>query len=167
MITIISKKKKTELQDSIELLAKIKQELRENDIAIEVCKEYGFEIDILDGIQFEFVDGLEASAKTTNSFIQLNSNLIDEDFTIIMRYSIHELVHALQHMKLVGLDEFEGEEYLDREDELEAFQYQIEYESDECGQEQAEEYVDNLIEYHEIPPENRADKRKELLKKTL
>ena len=130
MIIIISKKTSSSLQNTIELLAKIKRELRGNHIAKEICKEHGFEIDIIDGISFEFVENLEASAKTVNSSIQLNSSLLDEDFEVIMRYSIHELVHALQHMKLEGLDAYEDDEYLDRYDEMEAFQYQIEYESE-------------------------------------
>ena len=91
---------------------------------------------------------------------------MDEEFEIIMRYAIHELVHSLQHMKMKGLEMFEEEEYLDRDDEIEAFQYQIEYESKERGQDEAEQYVDDLIEYHEIPEEEREDKRDQLLEKT-
>lgn len=166
MIRIISKKQNSRLQNTIEILAKIKRELRNNDIAKEICKEHGFDIDIIDGIPFEFVDNLEASAKTVNSAIQLNSSLLDEEFEVMMRYSIHELVHALQHMKLEGLEIDEAEEYLDRSDEIEAFQYQISYEAEERGQDVAEEYVDDLIEYHEIPLDSRDDKREELLKKT-
>ena len=166
MITIISKKAKSNLQNIIELLARVKRELRANDIAKEICKEHGFDIDIIDGIPFEFVDDLDASAKTVDSAIQLNSNLLDEEFEIIMRYSIHELVHALQHMKSEHLNNCEGEEYLDRADELEAFQYQIEYEAEERGKSEAEEYVENLVEYHEIPLESREHKKNELLEKT-
>jgi hypothetical protein len=166
MITVIIKRAKSELQNNVELLAKINRELKVNHIAEEICKEYDFDIDIIDGIPFEFVDDLDASAKTVDSAIQLNSSLIDEEFEVVMRYAIHELVHALQHMKLKGLESLEDLEYLDRGDELEAFQYQVEYESEERGQDVAEEYVENLIEYHEVPPDEREEKKKELLEKT-
>ena len=123
MIVIISKiaSSSDALENMIELLAKIKQEMKMNDIVAEICQEHGFDIDIIDGIPMEFADDIEASAKTIDSRIQLNSELLNEDFEIIMRYAIHELVHSLQHMKAEGIDLYASEEYLDREDELEAF----------------------------------------------
>lgn len=165
MITILVKKAKTELQNNVELVAKIKRELRNEEIALDICKEYGFDIDILDGISIEFADDLEASAKTVDGAILLSSNLIEKDFEVMMRYAIHELVHAMQHMKITSLKEFEGQEYLDRSDELEAFQFQIEYEAKAVGEEEAEEYVDDLIEYHEIPEDEAGDKKERLMKR--
>lgn len=163
MIVVIAKKPKTELQHNIELVAKIKKELKNDNIAKEICKEYSFDIDIIDGISVEIVDDLDVSAKTVDSAIHLNSSLVDEDFNIIMRYAIHELVHALQHMKLVGLEALECENYLDRYDEVEAFQYQIKYDSKTRGLEEAEDYVDDLIEYHEVPDHKKEEKKDELM----
>jgi len=163
MITILVKKAKTDLQNNIELIAKVKRELRNEDIAKDICSEYGFDIDILDGISIEFEDDLEASAKTIDGAILLSSNLISKDFEVIMRYAIHELVHAVQHMKITNMDQFEGKEYLDRDDELEAFQYQVEYEAKAVGAEEAEEYVEDLIEYHEIPDDEVEKKKEELM----
>lgn len=167
MILIISKidAPADDLEDIIELLAEIKQEMKNNDIVAEICKEHGFNIDIIDGIPLEFVDDLEASAKTVDSRIQLNSELLNEDFEIIMRYAIHELVHSLQHMKSEGIDPYASDEYLDRDDELEAFQFQIAYDAEERGENEAVDYVEDLIEYHEIPEEEQQDKKEELLKK--
>lgn len=167
MILIISKNETAseDLEDIIELLAEIKQEMKGNDIAIEICKEHGFNVDIIDGIPMEFIDDLEASAKTIDSRIQLNSELLNEEFEIIMRYAIHELVHSLQHMKSEGIDPYASDEYLDRDDELEAFQFQIAYDAEERGEDEAVDYVEDLIEYHEIPEEEREDKKEELLEK--
>ena len=167
MIIVLASKQETALKSEIEILAEIKRELRKNKIAKEICKEYGFGIDILDGIPIEFEDDLEASAKTIDSSIKLSSDLLNEDFDVIMRYAIHELVHALQHMEMVGGDPYAGDEYLDREDELEAFQYQIQYDSEVNGEDEVIEYVEDLIEYHEIPPEDRDSKKEELLEKAL
>lgn len=166
MIIILANKEDSHLQSEIEILARVKRELRKNDIAKDICKEYGFNIDIIDGVPIEFEDDLGASAKTIDSCIKLDSGLLDEDFEVIMRYAIHELVHSLQHMKMIGVDPYDGEDYLNRGDELEAFQYQIEYEADAVGKEEAENYVDNLVEYHEVPPEKIEEKKKELLERT-
>lgn len=165
MIIITAQKKENNLEDITEILADIKRELKDNEIVHEICKEHGFDIDIIDGITLEFVDDLEASAKTVDSRIQLSSDLLQEEFEIMMRYAIHELVHSLQHMRSEGIDPYATDEYLDREDELEAFQFQIAYDSEERGEEEALEYVEELIEYHEIPEEEKEDKKEELLDK--
>lgn len=166
MIVVLAQKQKTELQDEIELLSKIKADLKENDVAKEICKEYGFDIDIIDGVPLKFSDELDVSARTKDSHIELNSNLMDEPFETMMRYAIHELVHALQHMKSKHkVDPHKDMEYLDRPDELEAFQYQIKFEDDARGPMEAENYVDNLLDYHDIDVREREDKREELLDK--
>lgn len=164
MIRVIAKNLNP-LKDINETLAKIKQEMKEHEVVKEICEEQGFDLDIIDGIPMEFVEDLESSAKTVDSRIQLNESLLDEEFEIIMRYAIHEFVHALQHMNSKNMDPYEGLEYLDRPDELEAFQFQIAYDAEERGEEEAVEYVEDLIEYHEIEPEEQENKKQELLEK--
>ncbi len=167
MIVILAKRTaKTKLEDTIQLLSDIKDELKSNDIAKELCKKYDFDIDIIDGIPIEFADELDASAKTINSKILLSDELMDAPFEKVMRYAIHELVHALQHMQRHGKeDPYKDHDYLDRPDELEAFQHQIQYESDAVGKEQAEDYVDDLLDYHEVPEDEKTEKKDELLDK--
>jgi len=153
MIVIIANREEPgDLQKEIEMIAEVKDSLKKNDIALEICKEYGFEPDIIDGIAIEFgnPEEVDASAKTIDARVFLNSNLLKGSFNEIMRYAIHELVHALQHMKREGpADPYEKMDYLDRPDELEAFQYQIKFENDVHGEDEAEDYVDDLIEYLE------------------
>jgi hypothetical protein len=167
MITIIANINITGdcLEELVETLVKIKQHLKKDDVAKEICKEHGFDIDIIDGIPMEFVDDLEASAKTIDARIQLSTSLLKEDFEIIMRYAIHELVHSLQHMRSEGINLNEDVDYLDREDELDAFKFQIKYDAKERGIDEAESYVEDLVEYHEVPNEIVEDKKKELLEK--
>jgi len=168
MIIITAKKKKIDLEDEINILSKVKEELKKNNIALEICKEYDFDVDIIDGIPIDFIDDLEASAKTTDSRISLNSNLLDEEFDIIMRYAIHELVHSLQHMRSSNDHaHYKDKEYLDREDELEAFQYQIKFDAKERGLDKAKEYVEELVDYHKIPKGEIKGKKKELLNKAV
>jgi hypothetical protein len=168
IIITASKKDKTELQDSIELISKLKSELKENDIALEICKEYGHDIDIIDGLAIEFADSeeVDASAKTINARIFLNKKLMDGPFENVMRYALHEFVHSLQHMERSGTeDPYVDCEYLERPDEVEAFQFQIKYEDDVRGEDRAHEYIDDLLDYHEIPSGKKEDKKEELLGK--
>jgi hypothetical protein len=168
MIIIQAKQSKSNktLEDTIELLSKLKKELKSNDIVKEVCKEFGFDTDIIDGVPIEFSSDIDVSAKTVDSHIMLNYNLIDDDFEVIMRYAIHELVHSLQHMKREGINSDDAKDYLDRDDEMEAFQRQIQYQQEEVGDDNASKYVDDLVEYHEVPNDEKDDKKKELLEKT-
>lgn len=165
MLKILIKRSKSELEDEAVIISKIRQELLSSDIAKIICDEYGFDTDIINGLSIAFKKDLEASAKTTESKIELNSALLEESFEIIMRYAIHELVHALQHIKNKNPNNNE-EEYLDQADEVEAFQFQIAYHSDAIGKDSAESYVDELIEYHELADDIALDKKEELLKLT-
>tara|TARA_Y100000034_G_scaffold115355_1_gene152424 strand:+ start:962 stop:1501 length:540 start_codon:yes stop_codon:yes gene_type:complete len=168
---IVRSKKKSKSPSLVEvnnILANIRLFLLRNPVAKEMCKEMGFEESILYGISISFSDDLDVAAKTVNSNIILNIDLHDEDFSIIMRYVIHELTHAFQHMKRAdSKDPYDNFEYLDRPDELEAFQYQIEFDDEYgVGESDTAEYVEELMEYHDIDKEDKGNKREELLDKT-
>jgi hypothetical protein len=131
----------------------------------DTCKELGFSTDILIGIPIDFAE-LDVSAKTIDSSVYLNEDLLFEDYeTIILRYVVHEVTHALQHMNREHLDHdpHADDEYLDRDDELEAFQKQIEYQKKVEDEADVIEYVEELVDYHEIPPGEREEKIDELL----
>ena len=165
MIIITAKKRPSKLESTMKLISDMKKELLVDPIFVEICKEYNFNTDIIYGIPIEFEEDIGASAKTVDSAIILNTSLLKEERNIIMRYIIHELVHSLQHMKGVGLEIHEAEEYLDRSDELEAFQFQIKYDSENRGKDHAIDYVKDLVEYHEIPEHKLEEKKEELLDK--
>jgi hypothetical protein len=169
MIIVTAKKKKIDLEEEFLTLQKIKEELQKHPIAREICKEYNVECDIIQGIPICFEDDLEASAKTVEGSIYLNSNLLDEDFETIMRYAIHELVHALQHMRSgepgqINFDKTERQkDYLDQDAEIEAFQKQVEYQEDTKGPKDVVKYIDGLLKYHKIPKDKRIQYAKKLL----
>lgn len=163
MIVVLAKKDK-HLQNTIELLAEIKNILKSNERIKEVCEEYNHDIDIIDGVPLDFKDNLGASAKTINSKIFLSDELIDKPIEIAARYAVHEFIHALQHMDRYNKkDPYEDKEYLDRPDEIEAFQHQIGFEAEVVGKEEAEEYVDELLDYHSVPKKERDSKKEELM----
>ncbi len=165
---IIAKQNKNnkDLEDRISLLSRIKKEIKQDEVCKDICKEHGFDLSIIDGISIDFDDDIDVSAKTINSKIFLNSGLLEKSFETIMRYVVHELVHAFQHMKMYGEDKNKKEqEYLDDENEVEAFKRQVEFQAKEEGVDKAEDYVEDLIEYHEVPEDERNSKKNELLER--
>jgi len=164
MIVLSNKRNKNSLMGENMALSNIRAYLLKNDVAEDICKEFGFDKNILYGVSISFDSEIDVAAKTTDSKMLLNTSLLDEKFDIIMRYVIHELVHVFQHIKREGTDDpYDGMEYLERPDEVQAFQFQVEFQEDFSGENDAKEYVDDLIEYHEIDDNQKDDKKEELL----
>ena len=163
MFIVVAKKKEKGLFKKIMLLSKIRAELINDSIAKDICKENSVDKEFLKGVPITF-DDIDVAAKTVDSEIILNTKLIKKPFDVIMRYVIHELVHAIQHCETNGKSskQDKSEDYLDKETEVEAFQQQIRYESKVNGEESAKEYVDGLLDYHGIDGK-RGDKKKEEL----
>ena len=76
-------------------------------------------------------------------------------------------MHAIQHIKMNNdKDPYDKYDYLDRPDEVEAFQYQVKFEDEYgSGNEDAIEYVEELIEYHDIEGRDAESKKEQLLDK--
>lgn len=167
-IVFAKKEQDTSIESQIETIAKVKKFLKTNSIVKEICEQYGMSLGDLDGVTISFERKLDVTAKTIDGKISLNSSLMDEKFEIICRYVVHELTHVFQHMK----KEFSkdknrrNKEYLDRPEEIEAFQNQIKFDAKVRTKKDAIEYVDALLEYHKIKnKKEKAEKRKLLLEK--
>lgn len=149
--------KKQQIKKKIETVSDVRSMLNKSDIAKTVAQKYGLgEIfhDIVDGVSITFED-LDVSAVTNNGKIVLNSKLLksEED---IMEYLIHEFTHVCQHIVNDGNTEKIKSEnkkkYLNRETELEAFQFQVKQIKKDDGVSEAESYVDQLLKHHKIKP---------------
>tara|TARA_Y100001963_G_C6597022_1_gene360694 strand:- start:59 stop:562 length:504 start_codon:yes stop_codon:yes gene_type:complete len=164
MIKITSSKKGNKLFDEISILSKIRATLLKDKIAKKICKEKDIGDWFLSGVPIKFED-IKQSAKTVNASIILNRRLMSEPFSVMMRYVIHELTHAIQHVQknISKTTKKDNEEYLDKDTEIEAFKYQIEFDSEERGDEKAEKYVEDLLDYHKLRGKDREDKKDELL----
>jgi hypothetical protein len=170
MIEVFAAKRKSSKMKSLErntkMSARIKSYLKSDEIYRELCDEYGHDLDILDGIAVVFTNDIDVTAKTINAKVFLNSALLDEKIEIIARYLLHELTHCFQHMEKEGKKRKEKNKvYLNRPEELEAFQYQIKFDSKKRSEDKVNKYVNDLLSYHNIPKENRPKKRKELMDK--
>lgn len=169
MFIVRAKKKENKYLDTIMLLSKIRTELINDSIAKDICEENNVDDKFLAGVCIKF-DDLEVSAKTINSEIILNKKLMEKSFDVIMRYVIHELVHAIQHCMKQNKKDKKGDQenhYLDNADEVDAFQKQVLYQSENNGEKSAEKYVDELLDYHEISGENAEKKKKELMEEVV
>jgi len=159
--------KKSEIEDKQKLLAKIRVHLRNDSMAKNLVKEYKLKNWIFDAVPLDFKK-INVTAKTVNGTIYLSPKIEDMPFKIVMRYVIHEFVHVLQHIteqKKGETEDDKDQEYLEREDEIEAFQEQIKYDAKHRGLKAAEEYTDELLEYHKIPKTEKIHKKKELMEK--
>ena len=166
MIKVVSAKKKSNrLLEEMESLSRIRTALMNDDIAKEICSDLGIGSWFLASVPIRY-EKVKVTAKTVNGNIILSPKLAKKPFDILMRYVIHELVHAIQHIKEYGKKQTDKKkDYLNREDELEAFQYQVKFDEEHRGEEEAEKYVDKLLSFHDIPDERREEKKEELMDK--
>lgn len=166
IIKISSRKKKITLEDEMEILNKIRKSLVNNNIAKTICDDNNYNYWILDSVSIRF-DEIKTTAKTINGNIILSKKLLDKPLDTIMKYVIHELVHVFQHIEEFDKGKISDKKfkYLNREDEIEAFQYQLEFDKKNKGKKKVEKYVDKLLHYHEVPKEKRKEKKKELLER--
>lgn len=161
-----AKKKKKKLMARTKIVADLKDFLKSNNIFKELCDEYEQDVSILDGIPVVFTSEIDVTAKTINAKVFLNTSLVDEKFEIMARYLIHELAHCFQHMENEGKKQDKNKkDYLNRPEELEAFQYQIKFDAKERSGEKANDYVNDLLSYHDIPKSKRDIKKRELMNK--
>ena len=162
MIRVIAKKKEPlSLLETLSTLSKVRAYLLSSDLAREICIEHNKDISLLMGIPIDLSSEIDVSAKTEDGRIILNAALLDGEFEILMRYVIHELVHVMQHID--GGSKDKKKDYLNRDSELDAFKYQIEFDSENRSEKDVMEYVEGLLDFHDIPEDERDDKEEELM----
>lgn len=147
------------------LLKKLRTYLKEDEIVQRMFKEYGADINEIDFIPMKF-DDIDVSAKTDHGVIIYNYELLtDGDFFKDFSYGVHEITHYLQQTcgKKPTKSSDDGN-YLDNPFEEEGFKNQIEYISKEFGEDEADKYVEHLLDHHEVEDDSeREDKKEELM----
>lgn len=149
----------------LSLLQKVRDGLKTDPVLLEICQKYSEDPEVLDLVPIKF-DNIDVSARTDHGVITLNTKLLNADDPIaeIKRYLIHELQHwaAQSHASTPSAEEGD---YLSNPEEQKAFQYQAEYIADHDGEEEAEDYIDQVLDYHQEEGRERKEKRDILLKK--
>ena len=146
------------------MIDKLREYLKKDGVVQEMFKEYGVDIEEIDYVPMMFGD-IEVSAKTDHGIIIFNYKLLtDGDFFKDFSYGTHELTHFCQQTSgNKPTTSTDDEDYLNSPFEQEAFQNQIEYIAKSFGEEEAEEYVDNLLRHHEVKPKEKREEKKEQL----
>lgn len=140
------------------MLKKLREYLKTDETVKAMFKKYDTDIEEIDYIPMMF-GNLDVSAKTDHGVIIYNYKLLcDGDFFKDFSYGVHEMTHYLQQTcgKEATTSSDEGS-YLDNPFEQEGFQNQVEYIADHQGEDEAENYVDDLLDHHEIEDENKRD----------
>lgn len=159
-------------QKLLDLINKIKHDLIKDQSVIDLFKEYNQPIDMFLNIPIFFRD-LDVSAQTRHGFIFLNYILLKNDpstgrinLNIIKPYIIHELTHVLQQITSKNpLPSSDNDNYLDDDNEIEAFQNQVKYIADDIGEDKAEKYVEQVLDHHDVNDDSEIEKRKKILMK--
>ena len=142
------------------LLKRMREVLKKDEVVKKMFKEFEVDIEEIDYIPMKF-GKLDVSAKTDHGILIFNWKLLcDADFLEDYSYGVHEITHWLQ--QTTGTKPTQSADdgsYLDNPYEREGFANQIEYIAKNQGEDEAEAYVDDLLDHHEI---DNKKKRKEL-----
>lgn len=133
--------------------------IKEHDVIIDLFDEYGIDLDEIHYIPICFAD-LDVSARTDKGCIYLNRTI---DKNEIDHYLVHEICHWAQ--QTTGNKPTQGAndgDYLENKYEIEGFQNQVEYIADTRSDDDAEEYVDQVLDHHDVDS-GREDKKDELM----
>jgi hypothetical protein len=153
------------------LLDKLKKRVFDSDVVKDMLKEYDIERSEID-LWPICIAKIPVSARTDHGVIYLNIDLfakgdIEEQLDANDHYLPHELTHMCQ--QTTGNKATPGstdDNYLDNPTEQEGFQNQTKYISDTKGDEEAEEYVDQVLDHHthdDADDKKRQSRRNKLL----
>lgn len=156
--------KKIPAKTLLNIINRAKKSIKNNDVFKDMCEEYSVKTDIIDLIPMRFGD-IPVSARTEKGVITFNYKLLcDGDFINDLHYMIHESDHYLQ--QCYGEEPTQGAndgDYLSNPFEQDGFQRQIEYLDKTHGKEEAENYVDHLLDHHNIDDEEEREEKKDIL----
>lgn len=146
------------------MLKKMREYLKKDGIVQEMFKEYKVDIEEIDFIPMRF-GTIDVSAKTDHGVIIFNYKLLtDGDFFKDFSYGVHEITHWLQQTTgTKPTQSADDGDYLDNPFEQEGFQNQIEYIATQFGKGEAENYVDDLLDHHDIDDHKEYKEKKETL----
>lgn len=147
-------------------IKKAKNFLKTDPTMLNMFKEYGVDISEIDIIPTYFKN-LSVSAKTDHGIVYLNYSLLEDGLSIKdLSYLIHEYCHWLQQCcgEKPTKSANDGD-YLHNKFEQEGFANQVEYLANRLGDEEAEDYVDNLLEHHDKDGKEKKELKKIIMEK--
>lgn len=148
----------------LRVINKAKKIAKNDETWKKVCKEYEEDPEIMDFIPMYFKN-LDVSAKTDHGVVYLNYKLLLDGLSLKdVSYLIHECTHYLQQTcgEKATRSSDDGN-YLENPYEQEAFTNQVSFIGDNLGEEEAKDYVDNLLDYHEVDGKKEKNELEEIL----
>lgn len=145
-------------------LDRVKKRLKNNQVVKDMFKKFKIDLNELDFVPMCFAD-LDVSARTEHGIIYLNYSLLaDGDFDKDDHYLTHELTHFCQQTTGDGPTKGSTDDnYLDNPAEQEGFKNQTEYLSETRGDDAAKNYVNKVLDHHDVPEDERGKRKRELL----
>jgi hypothetical protein len=148
------------------IIGRLREYLKTDKVMLQVFEDYDVPIDEIATIPMAF-DDIDVSARTEHGIIFFNYRLLcDGDFYRDFGYGVHEITHYLQ--QTTGTQPTKGADdgsYLDNEYEVEGFQNQIEWIAETFGDKESDEYVDDMLSYHDLKGNEKKEKKEELTEK--
>lgn len=160
----LSQVKKLPYKSLNRMIKKMREYLKQNEVVQKMFDEYEVDIEEIDYIPMMF-GNLDVSAKTDHGVIIFNYKLLcDGDFFKDFSYGVHEMTHWLQQTTGTKATKSSDDgSYLDNPYEQEGFQNQVQYIAEQFGDDEAEQYVDDLLEHHEVDKKKEFEDKKETL----
>lgn len=158
--------KKISPQTLLKIIQRGKDFLKKNKVMQEICDKYDFDIEDLDLIPVKF-DDIDVSAKTDKGVVTLNYRLLEDgDFFKDFGYLVHEFGHHIQQSNKPTQSADDGD-YLLNPAEQEAFQYQVKFIDDQFGKDEAEDYVDQVLDHHDVDNKKERNHKENILMKLV
>lgn len=147
-----------------DLIKKCLNEVSKSETYLDLIKLKKIDPEELFLVPICFQDDLEVSARTMHGIIYLNSKL-KKTTEKIPQYIMHEFTHFVD--QTTGDHPTQGsnnKNYLDNPSEIKGFQNQTKYISETEGDSAAENYIDTVLDHHDVPESKIEDKKDDLLR---
>ncbi|SRR6266581_1270192 len=149
----------------LKIIHNVKNEIKNHYLIQEILDKHNVKLDkneVIDLIPVYFEE-LPVSARTQKGIIYFNEKLL-ERIDQISAYFVHEFVHVIQ--QCFSSKPTQGStdgDYLDNKFEQEAFRNQTEYLSETKGDDVAENYIDKVLDHHDVNSKKEREQRKKKL----
>lgn len=152
----------TSLSD-LKILEIVKNHIFDSNTYQKMCHQNNIDPNVIFYSPMAFAD-LDVSARTQHGIIYFNSKLKNNPQEID-HYMIHEFTHVIQ--QCFGDEPTRGsndsDDYLENPFEVEGFNNQTSYITEDEGPNKAERYIDRVLHHHDVPKYKRNDKKEKLL----
>lgn len=152
-------------KELLSLINKVKSKLKKDKVMQETFNEYSLDINEIDLIPMMFKD-LPVSARTEKAVIYFNNKILSEPNPeeTLLPYALHETVHWCQQTTgTKPTKSSDKKNYLFNPNEEEAFQKQVKHIAKNSGEKEADEYVDQVLDKHELKGKKREERKDVLL----